>query len=387
MVTAVSMYATVSWILLTLVAVVPVQITRTDGETTQASWSGVAESALILEQAGQVSEVPFDDIVSLESPDAEENSPPAMRVSLAGGSQLAAQSVSLTDDQLTVTLPGQNTLQVPVKRVRSIRFRPASPATDSQWLGILESEGSGDVLAIRRDADRLDQVRGIIGSIADGAVHFNIDGSDVKAPFDRLEGIVFGSTASDAARAALQITDVDGSRWMADSLHPSGAGEPLIFTFEKDLRHQIPLERISSVRWNSSLTLLASQAPAEQKFEPYLAIPGQTTTTSKWFLPATDDDEDLLLYGDSTIEYRIEPGFEQLAGSVRRDDEVSQGGRVTASILLDGKQVWSESLEDTDPRGFEVPVGDARRLQFRVETAGDGDLGDSVRITRPRLLK
>ncbi len=67
--------------------------------------------------------------------------------------------------------------------------------------------------------------------------------------------------------------------------------------------------------------------------------------------------------------------------------KVAKASSVTVRIELDGKTVWEQTLLDAAPRGFELPLDGARRLAIRVETDGDGELGDTVRIARPRLLK
>ncbi len=93
------------------------------------------------------------------------------------------------------------------------------------------------------------------------------------------------------------------------------------------------------------------------------------------------------MVGGSSIEYRIEPGHRILTGSVRRSQNVAKAGEVIVKIELDGKSVWQETLLDAEPRGFELPVEESRRLAIKVDSGKDGDLGDSVRISRPRLLK
>ena len=47
----------------------------------------------------------------------------------------------------------------------------------------------------------------------------------------------------------------------------------------------------------------------------------------------------------------------------------------------------SESLEDADPRGFEIDTNGARRVVLEVTFGGDGDVGDNIRFLSPRLLK
>ena len=384
---AASLVSTISCVLLAIVSGGPVQVTGTDGEQTRGSLAGVTASGIVVDQDGATKALPFDSVVSLEATSPTQATPPTMRISLHGGSELAAQFVSLTDDSLKIELRRQAELVVPVKRVRAIRLRAGSPATDPQWLGILESETSGDVLVIRRDADRLDQVSGLVESIAENVVNFNVDGNQIQAPFDRLEGIVFGSSSQTAAIANVQVTDAYGSRWLVESFIPSEGSAPIRIKFELGIEHAIPMEQINSIRWNSSLVMLAMEKPAATSFKPVIGSDILQPAMKKWFGPNAEGEDDVMMHGNSTIEYRIEPGFERVSGSFRHDDAVSRTGNVTVSIALDDDSVWSQTLTSNEPSGFDIPIGDHRRILFRVEAADDGDLGDAIRLCRPRLLK
>ncbi len=379
--------STISYVLLAIASGVPVQVTGTDGEQTRGSLAGVTDSGIVVDQDGTTKALPFDSVVSLEATSPTQATPPTMRISLHGGSELAAQFVSLVDDSLKIELRRQDEIIVPVKRVRAIRLRAGSPATDPQWLGIFESQSSGDVLVIRRDADRLDQVSGLVESIAENVVNFNVDGNQIQAPFDRLEGVVFGTSSQQTELASVQLNDTYGSRWLVESFLPSEGSAPIRIKFESGIEHAIPLEQINSIRWNSSLVMLATEQPAATSFQPVIGSDALEPAMKKWFGPNADEEDDVLMYGNSTIEYRIEPGFERVSGSFRHDDEVSRTGKVTVSITLDDKSVWTQALHPNEPSGFDIPIGDHRRVMFRVEAADDGDLGDTIRLSRPRLLK
>ena len=93
------------------------------------------------------------------------------------------------------------------------------------------------------------------------------------------------------------------------------------------------------------------------------------------------------MHAGSSIEFRIEPGYLTFAGAAGRYDGVAEASSVSVRITLDGKVVWEQAFLDAGLRGFELPLDGARRLAIEVSGDGDGDLGDTVRIARPRLLK
>ena len=109
--------------------------------------------------------------------------------------------------------------------------------------------------------------------------------------------------------------------------------------------------------------------------------------TESLFAARQDNDADLLVNGGGSVEYRVDPGYGMLVGAVRRVASVRLGSQVNIRIDLDGEQVWNAALTDDEPRGFEIAIDDARRVAFQVDHAGDGDVGDVVRLIRPRLAK
>jgi hypothetical protein len=111
------------------------------------------------------------------------------------------------------------------------------------------------------------------------------------------------------------------------------------------------------------------------------------TLLNRFFGPKLEANTDLVLNGGSMTEYRLPPQFKKFAGTVQRDQTSGVTGNVTVNIKFDDKVVWSESLEDAEPRGFEIDTNGARRVVLEATLGGDGDVGDTIRFLRPRLLK
>lgn len=371
-----------------LLAVLPVSVKTSEGKATEADLQGFTSSSVLLRQDGEIVEYAFDDLLSLHPIDSDDKSGTLNKmVSLVGGSRIRARDISLVDSELLVELRRQNRLQVPLKEVRAVRYRPPSVATDSQWLGILDRPRRGDLLVIRRPENRLDPQPGIVESIAGGTVVFNLEGTRVDAPVDRLEGLVFAGNQALVEDSDVRVTDIYGSVWSVMSIEESRGDQPLQMRLSGNVLHELPLHQIKSIRWSGGFSLLAEEKPARQVFQPYFELNVSPGILQDFFSPLRIGEADLRMFGGSTVEYRIEPGYELIAGSARREDQVSNAGVVTVQIELDGKAVWKEDLLDGQPRGFELPVNDSRRVTFVIDSGSDGDLGDTVRISRPRLLK
>lgn len=370
-----------------VMSVLPVSVKTSSGESIEGDLIGFAAGGVQIQADGETREIPFDDLTSLAPVSVKDGNGPNIQVTLTGGSRIAAQDLSLSGSELVIEPKRQESLRVPVKQVKSIRFRAPNSATDPKWLGIAAGQNRGDTLVIRRGQDRLDPQSGIIEGIQDGKVIFDLDGDKVNAPIEKLEGVVFGAAPPVSETANIRITDIYGSQWLIDSIHPSQTDQPVQMKITESLSHSLPFEQIDSIRWSGGLVLLAGQQPASRGTRPYFQTKLDTNLVDKFFAASAVTDEDLVANGGSTIEYRIDPGYQTLAGIVQRLDSIRSGSRLRFLITLDGENVWEQELVDSEPRGFELPIGDARRVALIVDNGGDGDLGDIVRIVRPRLTK
>ena len=372
---------------LVLVAAVGVRVSTTGGDSIEGQWRGIGESTVLVEVNGAERQFSFDELATVVQLSQDEDAAgPPMRVTLLNGSKIAAQDLSLADEVLRIEPRRQAAISVPLRDVKSIRFHAASTATDAQWLGLLESEDRRDQLAIRREGNQIDPASVIIESIGDGKVGFSIEGESAAAPLDRLEGVVLGGNRQVSEDAKIQVVDIYGSRWSVRSIEPSDE-KTLKLKLTDSITHELPAEHLDSIFWSAGLIMLAAQQPAKSNYEPYLKTKLDANDLAKWFGPISDRQADLVMVGGSLIEYRVEGDFATLAGSVRRGSDVAKAGKVSVAISLDDREVWKEEINDSEPRGFEIALKDARRLRFEVLSGDDGDVGDIVRVVRPRLLK
>ena len=194
-----------------LSAAVQVRMTTVDGVTRDASLLGVSEAGLQIDANGTAQSIALDEVLSITRSDAAASTSPPMRVELFGGSRIAASEVTTADASVVVKPRDQPALTVPLNQVRWIRFRPSSPAVDPQWLGMIDKPRTADVLVVRRAGNALDEAQGIVKSIAADTVTIDMDGDDLAAPIDKLEGVLFADAAPqflvDVLERALQHAD------------------------------------------------------------------------------------------------------------------------------------------------------------------------------------
>lgn len=364
-----------------------IKIETSRGEFIDGTWAGVTEAVVRVNDGTSTREIPLDQVVALRPATAMHASAgPKINVTLTDGTSIFAQDLAMDAASVKIEPLRQAPINLPIKQIRSIRFRLGGPVTDPQWLGLVEQESRTDLMVIRRSNDQLDPIEGIVVGLSREKLQFELDGDKLDAPLERLEGILFRTSDAPKMAAKVQVADIYGSTFLAARLEPSDKSDSVEIMLPGNLKHVINLNQIQSITWSSGRIMLAGQSAASLEMTPYLATGLPSALIKGWFGPIADG-EDLIAAAGGKIEYRVEDGFQTFAGSVQRDEAVAVGGTVLIRVLVDGELKWEQSLSDLKAKGFRIPIGGALRLRLEVSAGKDGDVGDQVRFLKPRLLK
>ncbi|MDM4016131.1 NPCBM/NEW2 domain-containing protein [Roseiconus lacunae] len=361
-----------------------VEVELSSGEKLRGNWVQADTSSLTLQGPDQTLDI--SQIVNLRptSTDTSAISPPVNAV-LVDGSQVRANSVQADDQTITIKPRTQAEIKMPLASLRAVRFRPSNANTDPQWLGLFDKEIRSDLMVIHRSNAQLDPVEGIILSIDEQTVSFELDGDTIEAPVERLEGVVFrNSPASSSSKTVVE--DVYGSSFNASRIELIEDAAGLRITLANGVTHELKISQLKRIRFASGQQLLAGLAPADKQMRPYLKTAISTSLFDDWFAPAAEN-EDIVASAGGGIEYRVEDGFEFFSGSVGRDPSAQGKWTVKVQIAIDEEVKWEQELSDWEPAGFRLSVAGARRIKLKVIPTGDGDVGDLVRFYKPRLLK
>ncbi len=373
-------------LLLVLVAVIPVRVTTSEGDTLRGDFLGIGDAEILLGIDGVEKRIPFRKLTALHQDDVRSESKPSIRVTLHSGSEIAALNLKLSGETMTIEPSHQENLSIGLKRIRAVRFHKSSDRTTA-WMAKLEEEHRSDTLAIQRGKNELDYIEGLVTEISDEKVTVKIDGDNVDAPIVKLEGILFGGVRTNANLQDIQISDSFGSKWSVAKLLPSQKDEALRLELSDDIIHLIPLSQVESIRFSGGMTMLASMPMAATEASEFVQTKMDRTMYESWFAPKADVGQDIVLFGNSSVEYRLDPGYRSFAAEILRDGDVRKATKASVRITMDDKVVWDQSIEGTTSFAADLPLNGARRLKIEVDAADDGDLGDKIRILRPRLLR
>jgi hypothetical protein len=368
----------------------PVRVDLANGTTVEATLVGFDGTSFQLRVGDQPKTIPLADISQINRQIPSDVPQPIMRAGLRGGSRVKVEGLRIEGDQATLLMRRQDPLILPLKQLDWVRFRAPTPAIDPDWLGVVGKTQQEDVLVIRRSNTAVDQAPGIIVGADDKKIDFQLAGSMVPAPLGRLEGVVFANRPLESV-SGTTVVDVLGSEWAVTQLAPGSSSETLMLVLAGDVRRELKLEQIDTIRISDGALRLTSLAPIATEFSPLVSTELSQDVLSRWLGPHVDGDKDWVLRSRSSATFRIDADYSKLAALVVADSSVESGAGAIARVRLGDEVVWEQLIvPGKEPKGLEIDVSQASRLTLEVDFGDDearGDAGDVVRFIEPRFLK
>jgi len=164
-----------------------------DGSTVEGTITGWQDGMLTISTAGKFQTLAVEQIARLSRTSrrsvetaTQGNSNSQTYVGLRDGSTFKARSFKFgqpTGNNATSTMVCRSSqVTLPNKHIQYVRFREWSHALAQQWQELLDTRHDGDVIVIRRSAESLDYLEGIIRTITPKNVQFEFDGDTIEIP-------------------------------------------------------------------------------------------------------------------------------------------------------------------------------------------------------------
>jgi hypothetical protein len=370
--------------------VLPVQVTPADGTPYAANLVGISENGIQLEIAGTSKTVALEDVRRIQRSQAADVTPPTMSAGLRGGSRLRSEGLRIKDEVATLLMRRQDAMQIPLSQLDWVRFRSENAAIDPDWLGIVGQQQVDDILVIRRSATAIDQAPGIVLGADESKVEFDLGGSAVPAPIAKLEGVVFANRSPQEPTGTI-VTDIMGSQWSVESLAAGSSADNVTLVLSSDVRRELRLDQIDSIRFTDGSTLLATLEPVSSDYQPLIKLSIDPDLLKQWLGGRSDNNRDLILRSRSTVVYRVDADAAKFVSLVAPDRRVEAGSGAIVRVRLGDQVAWEQSIAPgDDAKGVELDVSDSSRITLEVDY-GDGpnrgDAGDVIRFIEPRFLK
>lgn len=342
----------------------------------------------------------------LESPTAVQ---PRVWLHLTDGSRVRGTTFRESAGTAVVGLLGDDSIDLPTRSIRWVRFNPPSDARNNQWDEIVSRKATVDVVVVRRPGSNLDYVEGALENVADQSVRFSFDGDAVNVPRSRLEGLVYYVSVGDQSpRIVCRAVDIHGNSWNAKSVALSG--DHFRLRTGADVSLSMPLDRLEQLDFGiGNVVYLSDLKPLKIQWTPLLASNIVSDGLERLFQPRHDQSfsgqelrlrftkdanriqefhKGLAIHSRTELVYRLPDGFRRLTAWVGIDEGADEGGSAQLTISGDGQLLLHRVVTGQDePVPIDVDVEGRQRLSILVDFADDEALAGHLDLCNIRITK
>lgn len=383
-----------AWTILTLLlaATPPVEVSTLNGEQHVGSLERLTAEEVVLKTAAGSTRVPAADLLAIRVP-AAATAPAtesAIEVRLVDSSLLRASAFTSTTSEAHLKHPVLGELKLPLSAIHSVRFAAADSKVDSDWKQLLAKSSKKDQIAVRK-GDLLDHLDGVIGSIDDTTVRFQLDGDDIPVKRERVFGIVYANREAATGKTAATVDLTTGDRLSARSVGWDAEIWKVRLVSGTEL--SIPVASVPVVDYTlGKIAYLSDLKPRDVKYTPFFefvwefrrdrGIDGQPIA----FGPRTYS-KGLSLHSLTVLKYRIGGDYRRFQTTIGINEKYS--GNVDVTIKGDGRTLFKGNARiGQEPQPLDLDVNGIVELEITVGYGEDElDIGDWLHFADAKLLK
>lgn len=385
-----------------------VEITTLSEKQIQGTIESLSSDTVVVKADNAAISVPLSDLLTIrsQSPAASIANDARFVVRLTDDSRLLVTSLTSGSTGVTVLHPVLGELRMPAAVVSNVRFAPSDPKIDEEWNQLLQRTVKKDMVAVRK-GDVLDHLDGIIGSLTDSVLQFQLDGDDLSVKRDKVFGLIFSKRESTARRAVARIDLVTGDRLAAKQVEWDGKLWRVRLVSGSEV--EVAPEQLMTLDFSQSkITYLSDLDPRSVKYTPYFNYPGVIVWEYKkdhafegkpLFLDKVEYQKGLAIHSQTQLRFRLGGEYRRFQAIMGIGDEISQCD-ANVVIKADERVVFSGSAKTSNPEGagqrpkpqkLDIDVTGVVELELFVGFGNDKeaatDIGDRVYFGNARLLR
>ena len=326
-------------------------------------------------------------------------------VRLIDDSQLRVRTFVSSGTAATVTHPQLGELQIPATSVSSVRFAAADPKVETEWNQLIERAPKKDMIAIRK-AEVLDHLDGVVGSMNDSTLQFQLDGDDLAVKREKIFGLIYSKRESTARKAVAQLELTSGDRLSAKQIEWNGTKWQVRLVTGLEL--SVAPESLRVIDYSiSKFTYLSDLEPRGMKHTPYFG------EFSDFHVFAYRRDKDfegnrislghkryakgLAIHSKTALKYRLGGDYRRFQAVMGIGDEINRGN-VEVTIKADEKVVFNGSVKVGEngqqgsqrpaPQLLDIDVAGVVEMEIVVDYGSPMiDIGDRLYLANARLVR
>jgi hypothetical protein len=385
-----------------------VQVTTLAGDQYQGPMESFQAESVILKSDAKTVSIPIGDLLlirSLAAPSSPVNGT-SIEIRLIDNSRLRVKSIVASGSTATVNHMQLGELKLSTSIVSSVRLAPADSNVDSQWTQLIERTIKKDLVAVRK-GDVLDHLDGVIGSLSETTLQFQLDGDDIPIKRERVFGLIFSKRESTAKKAIAQLELVTGDLLAVKQIGWNGTIWKLKTVSGLDL--DVTAEMFQSLDYSlGKFTYLSDIEPRSVKHVPFFDIQssfavneyrrdrnfdGGPISLNKKIYP-----KGLAIHSQTLLKYRLGGEYRRFQAIMGIGDEVPNGD-VDVVFKGDNKPLFKTSVkaitagdngtvQRTLPLPLDLDVTGVVEFEIFVDFGSDmRDIGDRLYLANARAVK
>jgi len=392
-------------VFLILVAAVtpPVEVSTLNGEQHVGILERVTTEEVVLKTPTRSISIPDKDLLAIRmagsvppSPVTGSSSTPVAMadVRLTDGTRLRVTRFTSTTKQINIHHPQLGGLTLPLSVVQSVRLAAPDGKVDATWNHLLERTPKKDQVAVRK-SDVLDHLDGVIGSLDETTLNFQLDGDDIPIKRERLFGLIFAKRESTAAKTIASMELVSGDHLAAKSLTLEGDIWTIRLASGTDLT--VPSSGVQVVDFSAGkIAYLSNMEPRDIKYSPYfepIFVWKYHQDRGNELRPLSVGNKTyakgLSIHSKTALKYRIGGDFRRFQAVMGIDDYVRVGGNVDVIIKGDNRVLFRGSARmGQPPQPLDLDVTGVVELEIDVGYGEDElDIGDWLHLGDAKVIK
>lgn len=329
-------------------------------------------------------------------------------IELIDGTLISALNYEVKSGRATVKLPGDQSLSLSARSVRSVRFLQQDEPVAELWTNILAGALKGDAVVVRKGGDgkpvKLDYLEGIIQDVSAAKVQFDFEGDVVPVNRQkvRVEGLIYFQPKTQSLPGPVcRVDTTGGARWMASDLRFEK--DAIKLTTPTGVDVGVPLSRVTNLDFSlGKIVYLSDLTPIKKTWQPFFGVSKTTTGAAAMFDARGDENfageplqlgdqpfrKGLAMHSRSELTYRLPDAYSRFEAVVGIDPAQRSFGNVRLQIEGDGKVLYDKPIAgDQPPESLELDISGVGRLTILVDYGEGLDIGDQLILGGARVIR
>lgn len=398
-----------SILVLCLIAAPPVEVSTLKGEQHVGSLERLSSDELVLKTPTGTTTIAGAELLSIRVPSgatAPAAAEAAAEIRLTDGTRLRVSSFVSSGTEAAIEHPQLGSLMLPMTVVQSVRFAPPDAKVDAAWNLLLDKTAKKDQVAVRK-ADVLDHLDGVIGSLDEATVKFQLDGDEIPVKRERVFGLIYARRENLSSRAVVAADLSTGDRLVAKSVSFDGAAWKVKLVSGAEV--SVPMPLVQTIDFSlGKIAYLSNLEPREVKYTPHLDFiweyrrdrmthGGPISVGNKTYAKG------LGIHSRTLLKYRIGGDYRRFQAMMGIDDSLRTGGDVDVVIKGDGRTLFKGPVsiyeraepgaaKTTEPRlmqpiKLDLDVTGVVELEILVDFGEMIDIGDCLDLADAKVVK